>query len=37
LLRALGAQVFVTTTDRRFLPPASDAHLLHVVNGAVER
>lgn len=36
LLHALGAQVFVTTTDRRFLPATAGALLLRMVEGRIE-
>jgi len=36
LLHGLGAQVFVSTTDRRFLPATAGALLLRMVEGRIE-
>lgn len=33
LLGHLGAQVFVTTTDPRYVPPSAHPHVIHVENG----
>lgn len=36
LLRTLGAQIFLTTTDARFLPADTDARCFQVVEGHIE-